>query len=269
MDFFTAREYSNADLKKIVADAEENVSTERAKQMEALEELELRQAHRAEASASMHQWVASTFDLAPETARSLVSTAHRWRGYPKVRNALEAGEITFDRAAALARLPVGHGFDVRESLALDITGLRRSVARFRRLSSADEQRAFIERYAVAQPTLDESSWRVDARLPGLEGRVFAKAIEDRADEFRGLPGGEASTRAQRQADALVAMAHDSLDRSGDEVSVALSVRLPCSWISTPPTAPAGRSAPRSNMGQGSVPTPSTSSCAPGRYRWWD
>ena len=191
MDFFTARHYSNADLNKIVADSEEKISRERATQMEALEELYLRQAHRAEASPSMHQWVATTFDLAPETARLLVNTAHRWRGYPSVRNALEAGEITFDRAAVLTRLPIGAGYEVDSSMAFDIAGLRRRVAHHRRVTRSDERRAFMERYCLVQPTLDESSWDVTGRLPGEEGRVFAKGLQERADEFRTLPGGEA------------------------------------------------------------------------------
>jgi hypothetical protein len=184
--------------------------------MEALEELYLRQAHRAEASPSMHQWVATTFDLAPETARLLVNAAHRWRGYPSVRNALEAGEITFDRAAVITRLPIGAGYEVDSSMAFDIAGLRRRVAHHRRVTRSDERRAFMERYCLVQPTLDESSWDVTGRLPGEEGRVFAKGLQERADEFRSLPGGEASTLGQRQADALTAMAQDSLSRRSDD-----------------------------------------------------
>jgi hypothetical protein len=43
------------------------------------------------------------------------------------------------------------------------------------------------------------------------GRIVDKAIAQKADELRLLPTGETSTRAQRQADALVAMLQDSLE----------------------------------------------------------
>ena len=59
-----------------------------------------------------------------------------------------------------------------------------------------------------QPTLDESWYDVWGELPGYDGRLFDKALQERADQ---LPAPlTAASRAQRNADALVSIAQDSL-----------------------------------------------------------
>ena len=83
------------------------------------------------------------------------------------------------------------------------------------IRDSDEQRVFDERFVSVQPTLDESAWRVSGLLAGVDGRLFEQALDQRADELRMLPNGDTCTRGQRHADALVAMAQDSLDRHGD------------------------------------------------------
>jgi hypothetical protein len=72
------------------------------------------------------------------------------------------------------------------------------------------QTAFRDRYTVLQPNLDTSVWRFWGQLPGYDGRVFAKALQERGDQFRSLPETVPTSQSQRNADALVAMAQDSL-----------------------------------------------------------
>ena len=72
------------------------------------------------------------------------------------------------------------------------------------------------RYFASQPNLDRSSYRFWGQLPGIDGSTLETAMVQRADELsRQFPDVEA-TRGQRQADAMVAMAHDSLDRTPDD-----------------------------------------------------
>ena len=54
------------------------------------------------------------------------------------------------------------------------------------------------------------------QLPGVAGRIVEKALHDRGDTFGDLPDGTRASRGQRNADALVVMAQDSLD--GDVAS---------------------------------------------------
>lgn len=55
------------------------------------------------------------------------------------------------------------------------------------------------------------------QLPGVMGRTVEKAITQRADELRSIADstGISSTRGQRQADSLVAIAQDALDSEYD------------------------------------------------------
>lgn len=62
-----------------------------------------------------------------------------------------------------------------------------------------------------QPNLDESQWDLYARLARADGRVVERALHDRGDGLGDLPNGETLSRGQRNADALVAIAQDSLD----------------------------------------------------------
>jgi HNH endonuclease/Domain of unknown function (DUF222) len=212
MDFWTSQRFANSDLDEMIAAAEAKIAEQRAIQIEAIDELLIRRAHLADGYPSLAQRLAGQLDLATETARALVSAAKAWRGHPLTRAALESGTITFDRASALMAMPIGEELDVEASRRFSVEVLRRRIARHRRITLDDERHSFVERFFMIQPSLDESSWSLRGELTSLEGRVVEKALHDRADEFRALPGGDESTRGQRQADALVAMAQDSLER---------------------------------------------------------
>jgi len=81
------------------------------------------------------------------------------------------------------------------------------------MTTGDETSLFTDRYFIVQPSLDESAYRMWGQLPGVMGRTVEKAITQRADELRLIAEstGISSTRGQRQADSLVAIAQDALD----------------------------------------------------------
>lgn len=196
---------------------EREISQLRARQAVLVNELDRARVDRRHGARSMVDWVAGRVDVSTETARRLLYAA--W-ALPKCRAAgfrLAAKEITFDRAVAVARYAeTGASREqIDSSFAVDLVRLGRQAASRRRLTRSDEQQAFQDRYLAIQPTLDESSSRFWGQLPGVDARVFEKAIDGRADEIRDLPGGDLCSRSQRRADALVAMAHDSLDRGAD------------------------------------------------------
>jgi hypothetical protein len=104
---------------------------------------------------------------------------------------------------------------LEHSESLDLPAVQRLTAQQRRVTRRSEREVFVDRYVSVQPTLDDTSCRVTAELPATDGHVFEQALYARADELRLLPGGDEYTRGQLQADALVAMAHDSLHRTND------------------------------------------------------
>lgn len=120
--------------------------------------------------------------------------------------------MTFDRALATMAL-IASGADqalVDASAGLDLAGVRRLAARHKRVRRIDETQAYRERFLATQSSLDGLAGRFWGQLPGFELRLFEKAIEQRADMFRDLPGPSAEAGARR-ADALVSIAQDSLD----------------------------------------------------------
>ena len=199
-------------------ECEAQIGDLRARQGVLINELNKRDIAQRHGARTIVEWVESTLDMSRSVASDLVF-GMRWFGrFRSIDNRFVEGLASFDRAIATLRLAQA-GADpqmVESSEQLDLHDVARLSARQRRMTHRDERGAFVDRFCVAQPTLDESSWRISGQLPGLEGRTFAKALQDRADEFRHLPTGNYSTRAQRQADALVAIAQDFLDREADD-----------------------------------------------------
>jgi len=82
---------------------------------------------------------------------------------------------------------------------------------------------FGDRFLSLQPTLDQTSYKLWGQLPGTDGRLVEQALTARADQFPPLPDGRPCSRTQRHADALVSIAHDSLD--GTEPTATSSVPM--------------------------------------------
>ena len=167
---------------------------------------------------SLGEWVRGRLDVSPETARDLVATAKHLEELPDVEEALETGEIGFDRAVAVGRFADRDDtFDILNEMAgFDIAGIRNRAARRRRMTRVDEQMVYQDRYVTVEPNLDESLWLVNGRLPGFAGKIVIDALEARADTLPKGPG--QVSRAARNADALWAISLDVL-YGGDGASI--------------------------------------------------
>ena len=178
--------------------------------MTLLREVDRRQMPMGAGCGSLAEWVRGRLDVAPETARDLVATAKHLEQLPDVEEAVETGEIGFDRAVAVGRFARRDDtFDVLNAMAgFDIVGIRNRAARRRRMSRVDEQMAYQDRYVTVEPNLDESAWRLNGRLPGFAGKIVIDALEAKADTLPKPPG--QVSRAARNADALWAISLDAL-----------------------------------------------------------
>ena len=168
-------------------------------------------------SRSTVEWLSSRFDVSKVSASDLVFCGRQLKKHRRIEDRLVNRVLTFDRTVAMLRLAVAGADDttLSHSESPDLAGVGRLTSRQRRVTRVDERTAFQGRFAVVQPNLDESTWRVSGVLAGVGGKVVADALCIRGDELRLLPGGDTCTRGQRQADALVAMAMDSNDRPRD------------------------------------------------------
>jgi hypothetical protein len=205
------------DLRARLRDVEVEISDLRCEQATLVNELDKihiggRSGHR-----SLNEWLSAELDVTRSFASDLVFCARHLAKDRPLNARLAEGAITFDRAVALMRL-ADAGADsatLTYSESQDLASVRRLIARQRRITRTTAHEAFVDRFVAVQSTLDESSRRVTGQLCGVDGDVFERALHARADELRLLPGGDGYTRGQLQADALVAMAQDSLNRERD------------------------------------------------------
>ncbi len=196
-------------LEVFLADTEARVGQARAVQMAVLSELDRRRVPTGDGCRTLAEWVTGRLDLAPETARNLAHTTRTLADLPATRRALADGDVTFDRAAQLARTATAatEDADLQQAARFDIAGLRRQAALRRRLTTVDERHAYLARAVMLQLNLDESVWNLWGTLPGYDGRLVEKALLERGDH---LPTGpDSHSRAQRSSDALVSIAQDS------------------------------------------------------------
>ena len=117
--------------------AEADIGTWRMVEMAVVAEKRRRKSHLLDGYRSIVDWTAARADVSHETARSLCWTATRLQDSPEVAEQLAAGDISFDRAQLLARLPVEHR-DGHQGY--DIYGLRRLVAHHKKLTRKRERK---------------------------------------------------------------------------------------------------------------------------------
>ncbi len=151
-------------------------------------------------------------DVTHYTARRLLRVAKGLCEHPELAPSEQQHSPSFDRLVETLRLAESGAPSsvIARSDGFDLAGVRRLAARHRRMRKTDEREVFRDRYVATQTSLDGLTGRFWGELPGFEFRIFEKAIEQRADLFRDLPG-PSPAAAARRADALVSISQDSLD----------------------------------------------------------
>ena len=138
-------------IEQSLADGEATIARVRRSQMVLIREGDRRQVPLADGCRSMAEWVTGRLDVAPETAKTLVSTARRLEALPTVEDTVSGGLISFDRAVEVARIafPSEDETIINELSVYDVAGIRRLVSNRHRLSRDMDREAFEHRYLVA------------------------------------------------------------------------------------------------------------------------
>ena len=200
--------YSEDRLDQLIVRAESEIASWRLVEMAAIAEKRRRKSHFQDGYRSIVDWTAARADVSHQTARSLCWTATRLQDAPDVAEHMAAGEVSFDRAEQLARLPEEHR-DGHQGH--DISQLRRLVAHHKRLTRKREKKAGNGRLNFGSEELMKPFW---GELPGLDALIMEKAVDQKADEI--IPTDEHLSVAERRALALVAICQDSLYQSGSD-----------------------------------------------------
>ena len=205
-------EYRSVDqLEQELLDLESLRARITARELELIRELDVAQVTTLDGSKTLGEWLAGRLDMDPRTATRLAGMARAID--PRLEAELAEGRVTPDRAAAETDLELSGADDrvVAHSRSLDINGVRQLRARTERMTPKNEIEASATRRIAMQPNLDESVFQIWGRLPGFDGQVVSKALEQSADHLYETYPTKAPT-SQRMADALVSVAQDSLDR---------------------------------------------------------
>jgi hypothetical protein len=213
---------SEDQLDELIVRSEAEIAGWRMMQMGAIAEKKRRRSHHSDGYRSIVDWVSARADVSHETARSLCWTSTRLEGAAEVAEQLASGEIGFDRAEQLARLPAEHR---RGHHAYDIGQLRRLVAHHRRLTRKRERRLG-NGYLNLATSSDETTTSIWGEFLGLEARIVEKAVDQRADEL--IPAEARLAVAERRALALVAICQDSLyetETAGESQPVEVAVTV--------------------------------------------
>jgi Domain of unknown function (DUF222)/HNH endonuclease len=209
--------YSEDQLDQLLVRAESEIGVWRTVEVSVVAEKRRRKSHLQDGYRSIVDWTAARADVSHETARSLCWTATRLEEALEVAEALAAGEISFDRAQLLARLPEEHR-DAHQGY--DISGLRRLVAHHKRLTRKREKEIGNGHLHFGSEELMTPSW---GELPGLDARILEKAVDQKADEI--IPADQRLAVAERRALALVAICQDSLYQTGSPESAPTDVAV--------------------------------------------
>ena len=200
--------YSEDQLDQLLIRAESEIGVWRAVEMAVVAEKKHRKSHSQDGCRSIVDWIAARADVSHETARGLCWTATRLEGAPEVAEQLAAGDISFDRAQLLARLPSEHR-DGHQGY--DISGLRRLVAHHRRLTRKRERKTG-NGYLHLMSGSDDLMVPIWGAFPGWDARIVEKALDQRADEI--IPSDQRLAVAERRALAFVAICQDDLYQGG-------------------------------------------------------
>src|SRR3990172_4578040 len=155
-------QWSTDRLEQELVRFESVVASARAAQMALLSELDHRQVAIGDGCRSLHEWTASRLDLAPENAKTLVSTSRRLSDLPYLVKQLGSGEVSFDRVAEVSKVasPGKELATLEWSLGWDLSGLRHQLSLRTRLARRAEHGICSERYLAIQVNLDQTGYRL-------------------------------------------------------------------------------------------------------------
>ena len=206
-----------------------------------------REAHRLDGAVSMKAWLRGSCHLAPAEATALVSTGRRLEQLPATAEAFADGGITATHARVITRAMTPKRLAQAAEAGIDPAETDRILAALaRRTTPGDTAQAVARWVAGVDPdgALDDAAdvRRRFTMASGLDGRVHLRGDLDAvggeyvhaalAALMNGdRPVGDQRSHAERQADALVALARGALDggRLPDVRGERPHVRVTIDW----------------------------------------
>ncbi|MDP5184919.1 DUF222 domain-containing protein [Blastococcus sp. BMG 814] len=186
-----------------------------------------REAYRRDGAVSMQAWLRGSCRMAPEQTTATVSTGRRLEQLPETAAAFAAGAISAAHARVITKAMTPGRIAKAAEMGIDLGETDGILADLARATAPHETaRGVKEWVAGVDPdgTLDDAAdvRRRFSMASGLDGRVHLRGELDAAGgEYLhsalgalmngDRPAGDTRSHAERQADALVALARGALD----------------------------------------------------------
>jgi hypothetical protein len=190
-------------------------------------EIDRRDAFRADGCKTTAAWLRAHLGLSMKTSTAWAETAVALRELPHLATAFAAGEISFDKAAAVAQIASADS-DERLTEAAKfrpVTALEAEARRHRPVSPDTEQ-------GVRRRRALRWAWRDDdtrlafwGDLTAEEGSKFIRAIDRRADKSKVDEDGLLLDLTTKRADALIELAETRLSEDTDPARATVLINV--------------------------------------------
>lgn len=220
-------ELSDAALLELVAEWSTSVNRMTAALTSAVRAADRREAYGADGAVSMKAWLRGMCHLAPGEATAIVSTGRRLDQLPATAHAFAAGEITATHARVITRAMTPARVAKAADAGIALAETDQILAGLARESSPEDTAQAVARWVAGvdpDGALDDAAdvRRRFSMARGLEQRVHLRGELDPvggeylhtalASIMNGdRPAGDRRSHAERQGDALVALARIVLD----------------------------------------------------------
>lgn len=203
-------EYQSVDaMEQELVRLEGLISRVRARQVAIIEAVDSLQVPYWDGTRSLKEWIAGRLDIQPRNAADMAVLAKTVPG--PIRDSLEAGVASVDRAAATARL-ANAGVDeatLDRAEGIAVSQIGQLAARHRRITPSDETAAFKMRRLWFQPNLGNTIATGSLTMAGADVDSLIEAIDQRADAIINPDDPQRPRLEQRRVDALLSLALDT------------------------------------------------------------
>ncbi|WNV76963.1 HNH endonuclease signature motif containing protein [Geodermatophilus sp. DSM 44513] len=194
---------------------------------QAVRAVDRREAHRRDGALSVKGWLVGSVRLAPAEATAIVTTGRRLEQLPAVAAAFAAGEVTATHARVITEAITPRRVATATAAGIDLAETDQILAELARRTTPGDTAKGVARWRAGIDPDGALADAADVRrsfsmATGLDGRVHLRgeldpvggeylrtALAARMNGDR--PAGDARGHAERQGDALVAIARDALD----------------------------------------------------------
>jgi hypothetical protein len=220
-------ELSDTALLELVAEWATSVNRMTAALTSAVRAADRREAHRVDGAVSMKAWLRGTCRMAPGEATAMVSTGRRLERLPATAEAFAAGELTATHARVITRPMTPARVAKAAEAGIDPAETDEILARLGRETTPEETARAVARWVAGvdpDGALDDAAdvRRRFSMATGLDGRVHLRGeLDPVGGEYLHTalsalmngdrPAGDERGHAERQGDALVALARGALD----------------------------------------------------------